>query len=433
MITNPSRRILVGVGNAGVTVLDLLSVESPGMTGLLAVNNDPDSLNASIVRDKIVVPEGDQGEGFLAIDEEFGRTVEGASAVILCGGLGGETGSFFLPALAIRAKSAGLTTMACVGMPFSFEGKHKRDLAERALEKLQEICDAVVVIGNDQLSGGSPTTVAVGEAFVLSDQNLLAALLSLTGMLSTSGPVKITRTDIHNALGKPGSLTHFGFGKAEGSNRLHEALEKVFKSPLLVLPGKVSALKESPIVLLLLRGAKDISFAEVQTVVGKIEQIAGEGCQIKVGVHADGPLGSALELHLLAASGGAVRKPAKTSESRESKEPIGTRSSQRSLEPREPQEPFQSSSESLSPEESASRLGGGNKGSDELFAEPSKPLSQSGKKPAAASKQMQGTLALDTYQRGRFDKSEPTIVEGEDLDVPTFLRKGIKLHPPSRK
>ena len=47
-------------------------------------------------------------------------------------------------------------------------------------------------------------------------------------------------------------------------------------------------------------------------------------------------------------------------------------------------------------------------------------------------KQTQGTLDLDNYQRGRFDKSEPTIVAGEDLDVPTFLRKGIKLTPPHR-
>jgi cell division protein FtsZ len=28
--------------------------------------------------------------------------------------------------------------------------------------------------------------------------------------------------------------------------------------------------------------------------------------------------------------------------------------------------------------------------------------------------------------RGRFDKIEPTIVEGEDLDVPTFLRMKLK-------
>ncbi|MEI6081052.1 MAG: hypothetical protein WCR44_01320 [Verrucomicrobiota bacterium] len=434
MSTSPSRRILVGIGNAGVTVLDLLSVECPGMTGLLAVNNDPDSLNASIVRDKIEVPEGDPGEGFRVIDDEFGRNVEGASAVILCGGLGGETGSFLLPALAIRAKSAGLTTMACVGMPFSFEGKHKRDLAERALEKLQEICDAVVVIGNDQLSGGSPSIAAVGEAFVLSDRTLLAALLALTGMLSTSGPVKITRADIHHVLGKPGALTHFGFGKAEGSNRLHEALERALKSPLLTPPGKGSALKESSMILLLLRGAKDISFAEVQAVVGKIEQIAGDSCQIKVGVHADGPLGSALELYLLASSGGTVRKPAKTSESNETGEPSSADSANSpssrigTIGTQLPQPPQPTGEEEM--------LSGhieGAKGADELFPVQTKPASKSGKKVAATSKQMQGTLALDTYQRGRFDKSEPTIVEGEDLDVPTFLRKGIKLNPPTRK
>jgi cell division protein FtsZ len=425
MNSTPTRRILVGVGNAGVTVLDQLSVEFPGMTGLLAVNNDPDSLNASIVREKIVVPEGDPGEGFRAIDEEFGRAIEGASAVILCGGLGGETGSFLLPALAILAKSAGITTMACVGTPFSFEGKHKKETAERALEKLQEICDAVVVIGNDQLSGGSPSTAAVGEAFVLSDRTLLASLLALTGMLSTSGPVKITRTDIHHVLGKPGALTHFGFGKAEGSNRLHESIERALKSPLLSLPGKGSALKESPMILLLLRGGKDISFAEMQSAVGKIEQIAGESCQIKVGVHADGPLGSALEIHILASSGGIARKPVKASESIATNESVG------SITPITKQPTLQSEPEVL--QELPSGNDGDGKGVEELFSVPTKPASKSVKKPAASSKQMQGTLALDTYQRGRFDKSEPTIVEGEDLDVPTFLRKGIKLNPPSRK
>jgi cell division protein FtsZ len=58
--------------------------------------------------------------------------------------------------------------------------------------------------------------------------------------------------------------------------------------------------------------------------------------------------------------------------------------------------------------------------------------STSSARQSSASKQTQGTLDLDTYQRGRFDKSEPTIVAGEDLDVPTFLRKGIKLSPPRR-
>jgi hypothetical protein len=36
-------------------------------------------------------------------------------------------------------------------------------------------------------------------------------------------------------------------------------------------------------------------------------------------------------------------------------------------------------------------------------------------------------LPLQTASRGRFDKTEPTLHNGQDLDVPTFIRKGIAL------
>ena len=42
-------------------------------------------------------------------------------------------------------------------------------------------------------------------------------------------------------------------------------------------------------------------------------------------------------------------------------------------------------------------------------------------------KPKQETLPLAEVSRGRFDKSEPTLYDGEDLDVPTFLRRGISL------
>lgn len=40
----------------------------------------------------------------------------------------------------------------------------------------------------------------------------------------------------------------------------------------------------------------------------------------------------------------------------------------------------------------------------------------------------QGQLPLDMLQRGRFDKSEPTIRNGENLDLPTYIRRGISLN-----
>jgi cell division protein FtsZ len=55
-----------------------------------------------------------------------------------------------------------------------------------------------------------------------------------------------------------------------------------------------------------------------------------------------------------------------------------------------------------------------------IFKEP-KPVVE--KKPQARQEMMQ----FEPVTRGRFEKSEPTIVEGQDLDVPTFLRKNVRV------
>jgi len=55
-----------------------------------------------------------------------------------------------------------------------------------------------------------------------------------------------------------------------------------------------------------------------------------------------------------------------------------------------------------------------------IFKEP-KPIAE--KKPQARQEVMQ----FEPVTRGRFEKSEPTIVEGQDLDVPTFLRKNVRV------
>jgi cell division protein FtsZ len=40
----------------------------------------------------------------------------------------------------------------------------------------------------------------------------------------------------------------------------------------------------------------------------------------------------------------------------------------------------------------------------------------------------QGMLPLEIVSKGRFEKSEPTIHNGEDLDVPTYIRRGVPLN-----
>jgi cell division protein FtsZ len=73
----------------------------------------------------------------------------------------------------------------------------------------------------------------------------------------------------------------------------------------------------------------------------------------------------------------------------------------------------------------------------EVLDTPEPPVTTPRRKPTpakeekiSAEKSMQAkqeVLQFEPVNRGRFEKSEPTIVEGEDLDVPTYLRKKIKM------
>ncbi len=47
---------------------------------------------------------------------------------------------------------------------------------------------------------------------------------------------------------------------------------------------------------------------------------------------------------------------------------------------------------------------------------------------AASRKLQQAHLPLQIVSKGRFEKSHPTIHRGEDLDVPTYVRRGIPLN-----
>jgi cell division protein FtsZ len=65
-----------------------------------------------------------------------------------------------------------------------------------------------------------------------------------------------------------------------------------------------------------------------------------------------------------------------------------------------------------------------------LAATPQKKVVQPKEEKLPAEKSLhakQEILQFEPVTRGRFEKSEPTIVEGEDLDVPTYLRKNIKV------
>ncbi|MEY2491616.1 MAG: cell division protein FtsZ [Verrucomicrobiota bacterium] len=61
----------------------------------------------------------------------------------------------------------------------------------------------------------------------------------------------------------------------------------------------------------------------------------------------------------------------------------------------------------------------------QILPPPEPPIEKRGREKSAPAKQE--VLQFEPVTRGRFEKSEPTIVEGQDLDVPTFLRKNVRV------
>jgi cell division protein FtsZ len=72
------------------------------------------------------------------------------------------------------------------------------------------------------------------------------------------------------------------------------------------------------------------------------------------------------------------------------------------------------------------RLHGRHHGSTEMQDPLISPATGSRRKHPARLRQ--GTLPLDLLPKGRFEKSEPTIHQGQDLDVPTYIRRGVALN-----
>ena len=433
---------IIGVGNAGVSFLDRLLLSTPSFSGLIAVNNDSEALAASVVTTQISLSTNLEPEAALAESTTLlAEQIAGASVVLLCGGLGGALASNLLPRIAEMSKAAKVLTVACVTLPFAFEGKRAQSAALESLAALQQICDGIILLDNNILVSKAPSTAGFGETFLASDEAMQECLPAFLAMLMNKGPVRIPRAHLLKTLHRPGVKTGFGYGQATGANRLHQAVERALKNSLL---DRGRALAKADSIFILLRGPKDLSFAEAQAVMQEVERFATGEHDIQLSVQAEEPEGAPLQLFILAVAAapkpkvqaalpGKVPEPVNADVPREKNEEFSLKlpvqmTTQKTTQLNAPLSEEDTHFIQISPPQEG--------GSEpvpfkELFPTEvyQKPLGSgsTAQEKAAKPKQTQGALNLTAAQRGRFDKSEPTIVEGEDLDTPTYLRLGLKL------
>ena len=420
VIANKLAVKIFGVGSAGIAVLEQLAQSPLAGASFVAVSADADSLARSTAVEKISIETrllrglgtgGDPERGSAAAEEFFPTLKEacaGAAAVFIVAGLGGGAGTGISPVLARAAKEAGALVLAFVTLPFDCEGNRRQQLSRRGLEKLKAEADGVICLPNQKLFKLVNENTSVVEMFKTASGLLVEGVNGVWRLLARKGLIEIHFADLCGLLRDRHGESCFATAEATGATRAREAVDKLFAHPMLD-GGKI--LSEAEAVLVSLTGGLDLTMAEVNRV---MEHINGKCAQAQVimGAAIDEEFRDRLAIMVVATRRGVAAKKvlpetaAEDAAQGESLLGLGeTERPQSRLVPPPPE---------ISTEDARKFYAAKTTGS--------------GRSRRSQSKMSQGTLQLEIISKGRFDKSEPTIHKGEDLDVPTYLRRGVALN-----
>jgi len=407
---------LIGVGGGGSNAVDRLKMENLDRLQLAVINTDLKALGTSPVQDKILIGAG-QTRGLSAGgDPELGRKAAEADAdkiaeivrdtdlVFLVAGLGGGTGSGATPVVAQIASDAGAVVIAFVTLPFSFEGGRRTRQAEEALAELRRVCDAVIPLANDMLLQEGTEQTSVLDAFARADEWIGRGVKSIWAMLSRTGLINVDFTAMRQVFQNRGGKTLFGLGVGSGENPAAAALEDLKNCPLLHTPEHA---RKADRLLVNITGGADLSLTKVNELMSAITDQFGTDAHVVMGAAIDEGLQGRVEICVMGVTDVGGRNFVRR----------GT-----NPPPRKAEKPTTSTS-----------AGGGSTTNVKTVVTPDTTPRASAKAASAAThaaKPQQeefGFPGESAENRGAFDKSDRNLFEGQDLDVPTYLRKGIKV------
>jgi cell division protein FtsZ len=392
---------VVGIGGAGCNALDRLILDGSVNVDLLACNTDVQALAGCVATQKVQLGRhvtrglgagGDPELGYSAAEEaaeEVRNLMQGIPLVVVCVGLGGGTGSGAAPLIVKLAREQNSLVLVCATLPFSFEGRRRSQQAQEALRAIQQYADAVMCFENDRMGELILPESGIHEAFAGADHIISQSVRAIVELVNRRGLIHLGFDDLLSALRSHDSRCLFGYGEAGGRDRGKEALRQALRNPLM---DRGSLLGQSANVLVNIVGGQDLTLAEVQGVMEELAQHIGDQTQLLFGAAVDGKLDGRLGVTLISSLSGrstvaATAAPAGNAAGSPGPRALLNANSQPALPP-----------------------------------VPGFPAAAAQSSPAASE-----ISAPEPAIRGRFDKSEPTIIDGEDLDVPTFMRKNLKV------
>jgi cell division protein FtsZ len=309
-----------------------------------------------------------------------------------------------------------------------------------ALRELQRVADAVVCFENDRMGDIVLPKAGIHQAFAVADSTISQSVRAIVNIVRRPGLVRIGFDELLAALRSQNSRCLFGFGESDSDNRAHEALALALKNPLM---DRGKMLSEAQTILVQISGGPGMTLTEVEIVMQELNRHVEDYTQILFGTAVDGKMGNRMSVTIISSlSAVGPMEPASSTprpqiaavpviEPDPMEEERATTESTTAPLPDEPRDEAMISSlldVATSPPTPAKERKPAVRRQPapdpQPLPEPAKPAPPKKEKYVQA---RQEVMEFEPITRGRFEKSEPTIVEGQDLDVPTFLRKNVRV------
>jgi cell division protein FtsZ len=451
---------IVSVGGAGLNALDRIVLDGLERADVVAINTDVHSLTSSVATRKVQLGRsvsrglgagGDPDVGYQAALEsadEIREALTDSRVIFLCAGLGGGTGSGAAPYIAHAAREAGALVIAFVTLPFGFEGKRRNAQAREALARLSEFAHAVVCFENDRMGDLTTPQAGIHQAFAMADMTISQSVRSIVNLIQRPGLIRIGFDDLLAALRTRNSRCLFAYGESDSDNRAHDALTQALKNPLM---DRGRMLAEATHVLVQVAGGPGMTLSEVEILMQELGRHVSEQTQILFGTVVDSRLGDRLSVTIItslsaeedvllqtppASSGASAAAPVRERYAAAPEPEIQSQEPIVEVQPLEQTVPFEESIAAqmepvVAPISTETPVIPTRNGEPDAISTPQEKSvhwkEQKGPAEKSPTPAKQEVLQFEPVTRGRFEKSEPTIIEGEDLDVPTYLRKNIKV------
>ncbi len=371
------RILIVGVGNGAGRALSAMARQWQEGPDMVAINTDShdfakiDGLRFVQIGAQVMNGMGTGGDpqvGRRAAAEDVDavrKLFHGVNLVLLVVGLGGGTGTGAAPLVAEEARKAGALVL-CFGMlPFEFEGQRRMSRAQQGLLALNGVANGVICLPNQRLLDLVEDRANIAEAFQKADAMLGRGVQAIWRVLCRKGVINLDFADVQALLQQGNGQCVFGCAEGEGPDRINLILQALREDPML---KRGQVLAQAHAYIISISGAADLTLKDVDSLVRGIGAAGGAESLAMVGVDCDAALKDRIFVTILAS------------------EPAGEAPVNRDPVPAEPVKPA-------------------------VVAKPDL---------------IQGTL-FDGAGQGRFKDVDPTIIEGSNLDIPTFIRRRIMI------